>query len=160
VTEESVPQEPVPAVLTPEELERLPPEVRVKIEGLIEHRFEMIRNPLLPPDVLARYDNVVPGFAERLLKWTEDEAEHRRGLERESMLASISFRSRGQWFGTSVSIVGLIAAGIALALTNSTAGMLGTSVIAIVAVGGPFAARILASRWARSSPNSGQSEER
>jgi uncharacterized membrane protein len=144
-----------PAVLTPEERDKIPPEVRPKVDALEalvrEQHFEMIRSPLLPPDLLQRYDNVVPGLSAKLVKWTEDETEHRRSLERDSFNAARVFRLRGQTFGFTVSVVGLMVAGGVLAVTDSTYGMLGAGIIAIVAVGGPFTARILAGRWGRSS---------
>lgn len=152
MTDTPAPEEPVPAVLTPEELESIPPEVRPKVEVLVrEHRIEMIRSPLLPPELLARYDNVVPGLSDKLVRWTEEESEHRRALERESMSDARTFRLRGQIFGFSVSVLGLLVAGGVLAFTDSAYGMIGAGVVAIVAVGGPFAARILANRWGRPS---------
>lgn len=152
MTDGTDPEDADPSVLTPEELERIPPEVRPKVEVLVrEHRFEMIRSPLLPPDLLARYDNVVPGLSAKLVGWTEDETQHRRTLERASMHDARVYRLRGQAFGFTVSILGLLIAGGVLATTDSVYAMVGAGVIAIVAVGGPFAARVLASRWGRSN---------
>ena len=38
--------------------------------------------PLPPPAVLQRYDQVVPGAAERLLRMAENQSKHRQELER------------------------------------------------------------------------------
>lgn len=141
------------AVITPEDLAKIPEAVRPQVEMLM-HRVEMIRSPLLPPELLQRYDNVIPGLAEKLVRWTEEESEHRRGLERSSLETERTFRNRGQFIGLGVAIFGLgAAAGVAIS-TNSIAGTIAAGVIAIVGVGGPFAARVLAARWGRPAESS------
>jgi hypothetical protein len=52
--------------ITAEDLEQIhDPVVRAKVE-YYRQSFEMIRSPLLPPEVLARYGSVVPGLPEKL----------------------------------------------------------------------------------------------
>jgi hypothetical protein len=100
VSEDPDPADLAPAILTPEEGEMIPPEIRPKVESLEvlvrEHRFEMIRSPLLPPDLLQRYDNVVPGLSAKLVKWTEDETKHRRSLELTHSMPPASFGFEGR----------------------------------------------------------------
>lgn len=43
------------------------------------------RGPIPPPDALARYERICPGFAERIIALAEREAENRQRLERDSM---------------------------------------------------------------------------
>jgi uncharacterized membrane protein len=139
----------VPAVITPEELERIPdPQLRNKVEVLFQQRFEMIRSPLLPPEVLDQYGKVVPGLPDRFVKWTEEESEHRRAMERAAFEEVRTLRARAQLAGFIVAIAGLATAGYIASTTDSFAAALAASVCAIVGVGGPFAARVLASRWA------------
>jgi uncharacterized membrane protein len=45
--------------------------------------------PLPPPEILAKYEQLMPGIAERLMALTETEASHRRLLENKSLDAQI-----------------------------------------------------------------------
>jgi uncharacterized membrane protein len=89
----------VPTVLTPEDLAQIPePEVRSKVAHWVE-RFESFRSPLLPPEVLKRYGNVVPGLPEKFVRWTEEESEHRRTMEKAAFEEVRTLRSRSQASG-------------------------------------------------------------
>lgn len=41
--------------------------------------------PIPPPDLLAEYDQILPGLAERIVTMAEGEANHRRGIQRRQM---------------------------------------------------------------------------
>lgn len=43
---------------------------------------EAFSGPIPQPEVLREYEQVLPGLAERIVRWTEDEAVHRRVVER------------------------------------------------------------------------------
>ncbi len=71
--------------------------------------FAAHSGPLPDPATLANYERLVPGTAERILRWAEQEAEHRRALEREAVAAqaaegagALEERRRGQWMGLSI----------------------------------------------------------
>jgi uncharacterized membrane protein len=137
-----------PSELPAEVWEKTPEQVKQVI--LASSRLEVIQSPLLPPELLKRYDNVIPGLPEKLVSWTEEEALHRRSMEREAFEEARALRSSGQKAGLWTSLLGLSVAGIVgvfSAIHGSAAGAAVASVLAIVSVGGPFAARILAGRW-------------
>lgn len=50
-----------------------------------QHTLTMYQGPLPPPQDLDRYNQIQPGFAERLLAMAESEAVHRRDLERKQV---------------------------------------------------------------------------
>lgn len=53
------------------------------VPGPILHAaLEAFRGPIPHPHALREYDEVIPGLAERIVCWTEDEARHRRMVER------------------------------------------------------------------------------
>ena len=52
--------------------------------------IQHISGPLPSPDALAKYDQVVPGAAERIIKMAEQEAKHRQNEERKSHNAFIT----------------------------------------------------------------------
>jgi subtilisin family serine protease len=104
----------------PGQLDLLEEEEQRSSAGLaVERRFEILQSPLLPPQILAQYGEVVEGLPARLVEWTERESQHRRIL---------------------------VAGYVAVAGTGAGAPLV-AGVIAIVSVGGPFAARLLAERW-------------
>lgn len=69
--------------------------------------------PLPPPEILAEYDRIVPGTADRIIKMAEAEQVHRHSrLQRQIDINTCEYQEhakairRGQWFGfTSVALV-------------------------------------------------------
>ena len=75
------------------------------------------RGPIPPPEILARYESVLPGTAERIISMAERQATHRQSLEttaEETVKAVIEGDSRketlGMWLGAIVAVF-LIACG-------------------------------------------------
>lgn len=139
---------PKPEVISPEEWAEMSSEQRE--EAAWSLRFEGFASPLLPPEVLERYGNAIPGLDRKLVEWSEEETKHRRSLEREAFEETKALRNRSSWAGPVVAVVGLLISALVIVSTNSAPGAVVASIIAIVSVGGPFAARVLASRWSRS----------
>ena len=50
-------------------------------EALMIIRSEMYSGPIPPPEALARYEEIQPGAADRILKMAEKQQEHRMALE-------------------------------------------------------------------------------
>lgn len=67
-----------------QELQRIPPERRV-----IERR-EAYEGPVPPPDILERFDQLVPGTARRMFDLAEQESTHRRKMEERTNDANIN----------------------------------------------------------------------
>lgn len=145
----------LPDALSRVDWEAIPKDQREILETVLHAQFEMIRSPLLPPRILQDYNDVVPGLAEKLIEWTESESSHRRKMEQRAFEVSVGFQSRGQWFGLIVSLFGLSVSGLIVYFSRDSeaAGPAAwvATVIAIVSIGGPFAARLLASRFNRQS---------
>jgi uncharacterized membrane protein len=139
--------------LTQEEWGQIPSDLRQKIQKVtLEQRLEITQGPLPRPEVLADYDRALPGLAAKLVEWTENETGHRHQLEDKSFEEAKSLRSRAQVLGVAVSVIGLVIAGVVgafAAINDSFSGATAASVIAIVSVGGPFSARLLAAAWNR-----------
>ncbi|MBF9048527.1 DUF2335 domain-containing protein [Roseobacter sp. HKCCD9010] len=133
---------PEPEVISREDWDKLTSEEKDQFSV----RLEGFQSPLLPPEVLQRYGNVIPNLDKKLVEWSESETTHRRQLEREAFEEARLLRSRSSMFGPIVAIAGLVIAGLVSVFNESWSGSFTAAVIAIVSVGGPFAARILASR--------------
>jgi uncharacterized membrane protein len=71
--------------------------------------------PLPPPEILARYDAVSPGLADRLVKMAEAEAAHRRDVEHKAQEAQatdlVAYRRSEMWGQTFGLTIGLAAIG-------------------------------------------------
>jgi uncharacterized membrane protein len=66
----------------PKTFESLDPKERQKVAQLVSVVFQRhFSGPLPPPEILAQYNEIVPGAAERILKMAEEQSAHRRGLE-------------------------------------------------------------------------------
>ena len=50
--------------------------------------------PLPPPSLLQGYENIQPGFAERIVKMAEEESSHRKEQEQKELDADIKFGHR------------------------------------------------------------------
>lgn len=80
-------------------------------------RRESFSGPIPHPELLKRYEQVKPGFAERIVKMAERQLDHRIECENKVVNGSVSESRRGQWFGLIVAVLFLIAA-TALGLTG------------------------------------------
>ena len=74
---------------------------------VLHQRSIQFSGPLPPPEILEKYDRVVPGAAERILRLAEEQSEHRKGLERKVIESDIERSRWGQILGFVIAIVGL-----------------------------------------------------
>lgn len=68
-------------------------------EALMVMRSEMYSGPIPPPEALARYEEVQPGAADRILTMAEKQQEHRMALETKAIGGQVDQSKRGQLFG-------------------------------------------------------------
>ena len=72
--------------------------------------------PIPPPEILAKYEELKPGFAERIIKMAEEQGKHRRLLETDGLQGQIQHtKSRdleakfGQWFAFILTVLTIVA---------------------------------------------------
>ena len=87
-----------------------------KTKTLSLSKVEQFSGPIPPPRVLADYELIEPGFAGRIITMAEEQAAHRKAMEKVSLEAEIkatdeSFleAKRGQRFGLVIGIVAIVA---------------------------------------------------
>lgn len=98
---------------------------------------QFYQGPLPPAQQLQQYEQIQPGFAERVLVLTEGEAEHRRQLETEILKVSKWATIRGQVFGfVSVLVLSLVCT-YALYLGHSAAAS-AIAAATLVSMGGAY----------------------
>ncbi len=87
-------------------IEHIPEENRGRA---IMHTLEMTSGPLPAPEQLAKYDEVVPGAADRIIAMAESNQTHRQENESKIINEELKFNERGQIYGFAIT-AGLIAA--------------------------------------------------
>lgn len=127
------------------------PEIR-RIIQVVSATREYTEGPVPPPGMLAKYEEIHPGFTNRMLDMVDRQSEHRRAIEAQLVNGSERRKNLGQMMAGIVAIGGLSLAGY-LALTGLVAVPI---VIALVSIGGPTAA-IAISR--KISPGAGNGDD-
>lgn len=99
---------------------------------IIAARYESFSGPLPSPDVLERYEQILPGAAERIITMAEAEQSHRHTIERKDYAEA----KLGQVFGFVLGALGLIGSVFVSILGSGWAGSAlgGTTVLGLVAV--------------------------
>ncbi len=97
----------------------------------MRREFSAYSGPLPPPEILKKFDEVVPGSAERIIKMAEEQSVHRRGLEKAVIDSDISRSKWGQVLGFILAIFGLAVAALISIYGNAvTGGVIGFTTIA------------------------------
>ena len=101
--------------------------------------------PLPSPEVLAGYEQILPGVAERLVSTFEESVKHERAMDKENLNAAIRYANRGQNRGFVVTLLGLIigAATVALGFIYTSDGAMVSAIIAGSAVSGLSVSRLV-----------------
>lgn len=92
--------------------------------------------PLPLSSILAEYDNLVPGSAERIIGWAERQSEHRMSLEKAVVQSDIRRSYWGMAAGFVIAVVYGVGGCIVTALGQPTAGatIATVSVVSLVGV--------------------------
>lgn len=90
--------------------------------GVIVHQSQTFSGPLPHPEILKKFDEVVPGSAERIIKMAEDQSIHRKDLERKVIESDIARSKLGQVLGFFIAIIGLGISAVISIYGNAIAG--------------------------------------
>lgn len=64
--------------------------------------------PLPPPAALEKFNQIIPGGADRILAMAEKEQTHRIEYEKTGLSATVNESKRGQWLGAFISLVAVV----------------------------------------------------
>lgn len=78
----------------------------------VQRQTSMFQGPLPPPSMLADYEHILPGAAERILALTEKEQNGRLTARDTALNGEIRKDSRGQWMGFIITFAVLIIASV------------------------------------------------
>jgi uncharacterized membrane protein len=108
-----------------------------QISNLSVRHTQAYQGPIPDPDSLARYEQIQPGFAERIMRMAEEEAIHRRSNENKIIKDSVRMGMIGVVFAF-LSVV--IFAGIVVfaILEGSSIAALGAVITSICSLAGVF----------------------
>lgn len=93
--------------------------------------------PIPPPDTLARYNDIVPNGAERLLAMAEKQSTHREELEAQVVRGNISSQRLGSTYAFIISLVA-VAGGIWLIHEGKSVTGLAAIIIDLATLAGVF----------------------
>jgi uncharacterized membrane protein len=107
--------------------------------GVIKEQITVSQyvGPLPDPHTLARYNEVLPSAAERILAMAEREQAHRHSLDERALKGGQLLAFVGQTFALAIGFGG-IAAGFVLVLKDKPAGGLGTVITSLVGLVGIY----------------------
>ncbi|HEY4524486.1 MAG TPA: DUF2335 domain-containing protein [Candidatus Paceibacterota bacterium] len=83
---------------------------------------QLFSGPLPSPEVLQKFDEIIPGAAERIIKMAEEQSAHRKELEKKVIESDIARSKWGQILGFVIAILGLIVSAIVAIYSNAIAG--------------------------------------
>lgn len=114
-------------------LKNLPEEQRDIVIQAIQESFS---GPIPHPRLLQGYENIQPGFAERIVVMAEKEQAHRFECDNKVIDSTVASTKRGQWMGYSIALVfGIIALVLGLMGEVAVASIIGgLDLVALVTV--------------------------
>ena len=93
--------------------------------------------PLPPPEVLEKYNQCVPGLAERIITMAEQQSKHRQGLERTVVDSNTFVQKVGPFLGFVVAMTAVVG-GILLILKGKDGYGLAAIITALASLAGVF----------------------
>jgi uncharacterized membrane protein len=92
------------------------------------------RGPLPDPEDLARYGQIIPDGADRIMRMAEDQSKHRIAIESTVIASQQTQSRRGQVFGLVIGIFGITAGAVVALLGHDSVGAViaGTTVVSLV----------------------------
>lgn len=108
----------------------------------MEQSIEHYNGPLPPPKLLAEFEVVVPGSAERIIANMERESAHRREIEskdsqagRDGFFEQLKYRGRGQWMAFAITMFALGISGLAMWKGHEASGaIIGTASLVTIVI--------------------------
>ena len=91
----------------------------------VEHIEQHFQGPIPPPNIMEAYDRILPGSADRILKLTEQQFEHRVAIENKVIDSKIISERRGTLLGFSLAVFIILASVILILKDKDIAGLAG-----------------------------------
>ena len=99
---------------------------------MVGRRFS---GPIPSPEVLAGYENIKPGFADRILSMAERQSSHRQALEKAQSEAAIRDSRLGVIFAYLIGIGSLLSAVVISIVAPNNAGVIVGGLLGVTGIG-------------------------
>jgi uncharacterized membrane protein len=93
--------------------------------------------PLPPPSLLAKYSEIIPNGAERIMVMAEKQSQHREQLEARVVNGNVANQTRGSYFAFIIALVSIVG-GFFLILKGKDASGLAAIITSLVALASVF----------------------
>jgi len=121
-------QTPLPKASDPKVIfNQLPPDQQQQL--IFSFMMQSHSGPIPDPETLARYNQIIPNGADRIMKMAEDQSQHRISLEAQVIPAQLKQSGRGQIFALVIGLASLVALVICAFLEQPIAA-LGSGILA------------------------------
>lgn len=123
----------VPAVLSPQLAER---KEEIEKQLLVMQSSMSFSGPIPPPEILEKYEQILPGSAGRLITMAENQSRHRQHLEKTVVEGEVKRAWWGLWTGYTLGLAG-IGGSVALGLYGQQVAasvLCGTTLVSLVSV--------------------------
>lgn len=104
----------------------------VVAEIMVQQHFS---GPIPPPEILSGYEQIHPGFADRIISMAEKQSAHRQGLEKIRVESEIKDSRLGVIFAFLMGISCLIAAILISVFSKDNAGVFIGGVVGVTGIG-------------------------
>ena len=122
-------------VANPADLQRHSSQAPSRQVTTISARFQ---GPLPPPEMLARYNDVAPNGADRVIAMAETQVQHRQSLELAVITGNLENEKRGQIFAFILGLVAIVGGIGLIAFGKDTQGLVAI-ISTLTALAGVFA---------------------
>jgi uncharacterized membrane protein len=96
---------------------------KVQAQLIQKIRTDIFSGPLPPPEIMQKYEQTLPGAADRIMTMAEDQGHHRRELEKAVIDSDIANSHRGSIFGFIIAITVVLAGTILIGLDKDASGL-------------------------------------
>lgn len=125
-------------------------ETSEKIERVVSRVIaEKFSGPIPPPSIIAGYEDVVPGAADRIIRMAEQQSSHRQQLEMMEMKAAVRDSLLGVIFAFGLGIGCLAACVITVIMVPAAAGAICGSILGVTGIGAIVTAFLKNTRQSR-----------
>lgn len=87
-------------------------------------RAEYYKGPLPHPSIVQKYEEILPGAADRIIKMAEEQAGHRQKLEKEITKSTIATEKRGMIFSFTITLLLMATGAILISENHEVAGFI------------------------------------
>ncbi|MFA4971711.1 MAG: DUF2335 domain-containing protein [bacterium] len=105
--------------LVPQQYQPSTPQARA--QTLVAQQYS---GPIPPPEAMEKYNQILPGAADRILKMAEQQSQHRQGLENSVVKGNLSHQRWGLIVGAIITIVVTVAGTILALYDKPTEGLI------------------------------------